>query len=101
MGPRPFPRKDGFECAFSRSTSRAAYDVKCDQWLGRPCNLKPESMRTYVTLVSLVSFYFIIMAGNFEEELLDDSVIDIRTIEFQLFMFEPMPGSSNDSDRLS
>ena len=58
-------------------------------------------MRTYVTLVSLVSFYFIIMAGNFEEELLDDSVIDIRTIEFQLFMFEPMLGSSNDSDRSS
>ena len=64
-------------------------------------NLKPESMRTYVTLVTLVSFYFIIMAGNFEEELLDDSVIDIRTIEFQLFMFEPMLGSSNDSDRSS
>ena len=36
-----------------------------------------------------------IMAENFEEEFLDDSVIDIRTIEVQPFMFEPMPGSND------
>ena len=41
------------------------------------------------------------MAGNFEEELLDDSAIDIRAIEVQPFRFEPMPWSSNDSDRSS
>ena len=39
--------------------------------------LQPENMKTYISFVTPVSLYFIIMAGNFEAELLNNSAIDI------------------------
>ena len=36
------------------------------------------------------------MANNFENESFDDSVIEIRKMDVQPFMFEPMPGHLNE-----